>query len=76
MGIPWVVGGGGGGAYGHTCFMGYYTGACTYMLVRLLRLRVIVIVVDCRQSFSKSFSAPYPSLPYGKYVLSMLGSTD
>ena len=60
------------GAYRHTCFMGYYTGACTYMLVRSLRLRVAVIVVDCHQSFS----APYPSLPYGKYMVSMIGSTD
>ena len=62
--------------YKHSCGYslggGRRTGACTYMLVRSLRLRVAVIVVDCHQSFS----APYPSLPYGKYMVSMIGSTD
>lgn len=38
-----------------------------------LRLHVVVIVVDCCQSFCKCFSAPYPSLPCGKYMVS---STD
>ena len=72
------LGGGwrGEGVYRHTCFMGYYTGACTCMLVRSLRLSVAVIVVDCHQSFCKSFSAPYPSLPYGKYMVSMIASTS
>ena len=74
MVIPWVVvvvvl----GGTYSHTCFMGYYTGECTHLLLRSLRLHVVVIVVDCCQSFCKSFSAPYLSLPCGKY---MVGSTD
>ena len=62
--------------YKHSCGYslggGRRTGACTYMLVRSLHLRVAVIVVDCHQSFS----APYPSLPYGKYMVSMIGSTD
>ena len=71
MVIPWVVGGGRGRIAIHVLWAIILMHA-HIMLVRSLRLRLAVIVVDCHQSFS----APYPSLPYGKYMVSMIGSTD